>query len=516
MHSDSGSTTSIWMATTEVPSFPALAGDRTADVCIVGAGIAGITTAYLLGRAGRRVVVLDDGPVGGGETARTTAHLSNALDDRYDELERLFDRDGATTAARSHTAAIDRIEAIVAEERIDCGFRRVDGYLVLGGDTGEDALDRELAAAHAAGLTDVEKLPRAPLDFWDTGPCLRFPRQAQFHPLRYVAALARAIVRDGGEIYTGSHVDEIADGGPDGPAHVRTAGGHAVTADALVIATNSPVNDWVKIHTKQAPYRTFALGVRVPRDVVPTALYWDTLDPYHYVRLDCTNGGDEDLLIVGGEDHKTGQEDDADERFRCLEAWTRERFPMAGAVAYRWSGQVMEPVDAMAFIGKNPGDDRRTFIVTGDSGHGMTHGTIAGVLLTDLITGTPNPWAALYDPARITLKAAPEFLKENLNVAAQYSDYVTPGEVDSVDRIPPGDGAVVRRGTKKIAVYRAHDGTLHERSAVCTHLYCIVDWNSTEKSWDCPCHGSRFDPYGTVVNGPAVAPLRAVDEPTPD
>ena len=510
MPSDSGHTTSVWMGTAEVPEFPPLREDREADVCVVGAGISGLTTAYFLGREGKKVVVLDDGPVGGGETGRTTAHIVNALDDRYYEIENFHGEGGSRLAAESHSEAILRVEGIVREEQIDCGFRRLDGYLFLGGDSTEDELDRELAACHRAGLRDVEKLERAPLDFWNTGPCLRFPSQAQFHPLRYLAALARAVVRDGGEIYTGSHVNEIEDGEP---AHVKTEDGHTVTARDLVIATNAPVNDWVKIHTKQAPYRTYVIAARVPRGIIPLGLYWDTPDPYHYIRLDATSGeGAEDLLIVGGEDHKTGQEDDADERFRCLEEWTRARFPMVEDIAYRWSGQVVEPIDYMGFIGKNPGDDRHTYIATGDSGNGMTHGTIAGILLTDLIAGRPNPWATLYDPARVTLKAAPEFLKENLNVAAQYRDYATPGDTDSADTIPPGSGAVIRRGAKKIAVYKDDDGTVHERSAVCTHLYCIVGWNSAEKTWDCPCHGSRFDPYGNVVNGPAVVGLKEVEE----
>jgi len=219
----------------------------------------------------------------------------------------------------------------------------------------------------------------------------------------------------------------------------------------------------------------------------------------------------EELLIVGGEDHRTGQEHDPEERFRRLEEWTRKRFPMIGKVDFRWSGQIMEPVDYMAFIGKNPGTDQHIFIVTGDSGNGITHGTVAGILLTDLILGRKNPWSKLYDPSRVTLRATPHFLKENLNVAGQYTDWATAGDVALYDDIKPGSGAVIRRGVKKIAVYRDDEGGIHERSAVCTNLYCIVNWNSVERTWDCPCHGSRFDPYGQVVNGPAIMPLAKVE-----
>ena len=515
MRTDSGHTTSLWMDTADVPDHPPLGSDAETDVCIVGAGIAGLSTAYLLARDGRRVLVIDDGAIGGGETSRTTAHLSFALDDRYYELERVHGREGARLAARSHITAVERIERIVADEGIDCDFERLDGYLFLGAKDGPEILQKELEAAQRAGVEGVERVARAPLSSFDTGPALRFPAQGQFHPMRYLAGLARAIVRQGGRIHTQSHADEIEGGSP---CRVKTSKGHTITAGAVIVATNSPISDYVVTHVKQAPYRTFVIAGRVPNGSVPKALYWDTLDPYHYVRLHHVRSGNgtegHDVLIVGGEDHKTGQKDDAVERFRCLEEWTRERFPMLESVAYRWSGQVLEPMDHMAFIGPQPGDAENVYIATGDSGQGMTHGTIAGMLLTDLIAGRKNQWAKLYDPSRLTLSAssAMEFAKENLNVAVQYADWVRPGEVRSPDDIPPGSGAVIRRGARKIAVYRADDGQLHERSAVCTHLKCIVDWNSAERSWDCPCHGSRFDPYGAVLNGPAIKALGPVEE----
>ena len=240
---------------------------------------------------------------------------------------------------------------------------------------------------------------------------------------------------------------------------------------------------------------------------VPKGLFWDTADPFHYVRLQRED--DHDVLIVGGEDHKTGQEEseDGEARFARLESWARRYFPAAGEVEYRWSGQVVETIDGLAYIGKNSSSEPHIYIATGDCGDGMTHGTIAGMLLTDLIMGRPNAWSQLYDPARIHLSAAGEFLKENLNVAAQYGDYVTPSDVNSPDKIAPGAGAVIREGLKKLAIYRDQDGTLHKHSAVCTHLGCLVAWNDTEKSWDCPCHGSRFDPLGKVIAGPALTPL---------
>src|ERR1041385_8706187 len=235
-------------------------------VCIIGAGIAGLTTAYLLAKEGKHVVVLDDGPLGGGMTARTTAHLTNALDDRFYELERLFGEDGSRLAAESHTSAIDRVEKIIQEEKIDCEFERLDGYLFIPPDGKIKVLEDELPAAHRAGLTEVTRLERAPLDSFDTGPCLHFPRQAQFHPLKYLAGLAQPIEAAGGNIFTASHADRI------GEHTVTTTAGYPITADSIVVATNSPVNDRVTIHTKQAPYTTYVIGARVAKGSIPTML----------------------------------------------------------------------------------------------------------------------------------------------------------------------------------------------------------------------------------------------------
>lgn len=508
MKSESGKTRSVWMATVELPEPAALAANLLSDVCIVGAGIAGMTTAYLLAREGRSVIVLDDGRIGGGMTERTTAHLSNAIDDRYFEIERLHGEEGARLAAQSHTAAIDRIEAIVANEGIDCDFERLDGYLFLPPGESEVVLERELRAAHRAGLRDVTLVARAPIGSFDTGRCLRFPRQAQFHPLKYLAGLRRAIERDGGRIFGGTHASRMEGGDR---ARVETDSGYVVSAGAIVVATNTPVNDIVTIHAKQAPYTTYVIGARIPRGSVPRALYWDTADPYHYVRaqrVSGTSGDEHEILLVGGEDHKSGQADDGDRRHSRLEAWARERFPTIERIEYRWSGQVMEPADGVAFIGRNPGDPRNVFVATGDSGMGMTHGTIAGILITDLIMGRECPWVPLYEPSRKTAGAFLEFAKETANVAAQYvEDYLTAGDVGAPEEIAQGEGAVIRRGITKLAVYRDERGALHERSAVCPHLGCVVSWNSLEKTWDCPCHGSKFDRYGRVINGPANSDL---------
>jgi glycine/D-amino acid oxidase-like deaminating enzyme/nitrite reductase/ring-hydroxylating ferredoxin subunit len=479
--------------------------DVSADVCIIGAGIAGLTTAYRLAVEGKSVVVVEDGEIASGETSRTTAHLVNALDDRFYHLEQLHGEKGARLAAQSHSVAIDLIESIVSTERIDCEFERVDGYLFVPPGESIETLEKELEATHRVGLQATRLIDRAPIPSFDTGPCLHFPNQAQFHPLKYLAALVQCIEDRGGRIFTNTHAESIDDGEP---ARVATTGGPAITASAIVVATNTPVSSRFVIHTKQAAYRTYVIGLPVSKGVVPKALYWDTPDPYHYVRLQ--DAGDHGVLIVGGEDHKTGQAHDAEARYAHLETWTRDRFPVTGDAMYRWSGQVMEPVDSLAFIGRNPGD-KHVYVVTGDSGNGMTHGTIAGILLPDLILGRENAWETLYDPSRKSLRAAGEFAKENLNVAAQYGDLVTGGDVRRIDEIPTGSGAVIRDGMRKLAVFRDAQGKTHAFSAVCPHLGCIIDWNDGEKSWDCPCHGSRFDPQGRVINGPANTDLEPVD-----
>ena len=511
MKSDSGKTKSAWMEAVKMPETSSLLKNITCDVCIVGAGISGITTAYLLAKEGKRVVVLDAGDVGGGETGRTTAHLSDAQDDRFYNLIYLHGEKGARMAAESHRAAIEKIEEIVNEEKIDCDFDKLPGYLFALTDKEEEELNKELEAAHQVGKTDVVKLKHCPVPSLTPGGCLEFPEQAQFHPLKYLSGLVAAFQKLGGTIYTNSHVRQFEGGLV---ARVTTDAGYTVTANHLVVATNTPVNDWVAIHTKQAPYRTYAIAARVKKGAIEKGLYWDNADPYHYIRLTADpaataeNGEPEtELVIVGGEDHKTGQEHDTHKPFERLENWMRTHLPMAKEVVYRWSGQVMEPVDYVAYIGRNPMDKDNVYIATGDSGQGMTHGTIAGILLTDLIMKRPNEWETLYNPSRVTLKATPEFLRENLNVAAQYSDLVTPGETETVTDVAPGTGKVIRRGVTKVAVYCDDKGIRHERSAICTHLGCVVNWNDVEKSWDCPCHGSRFNPYGKVITGPALKDL---------
>lgn len=509
----SGDNVSFWIDTTPIISFKKPEGPAKTEVLIIGGGIAGLTTAYLLSKAGKKVIVVEDGFIGSGETGRTTAHLSNALDDRYYYLERVFGKEAAALAAESHTAAIDEIEKIIRTEHIDCAFRRVNGYLFLHPSDKEENLDKELEASQRAGLSTT-LLPKIPTMAGGSDQrCIVFPNQAQFHILQYLSGLAKAIIRYGGIIYTEAHAESITKEG-------ATVNGFAFRADHIVVATNSPVNDVLTMHTKQHAYRSYVIAGKIRKGLLPYALWWDTGDmdskwvsqPYHYARV-AEYDSENDLLIVGGEDHKTGQGDEEflseSARYDKLEAWTRECFPMLGDLSYRWSGQIIEPVDSLGFMGKNPGDEN-IYIITGDSGNGMTHATLGGMIITDSIRGIPNRWQELYSPSRITLSTAIDFLKEAGNMAVQYMDWIGTPDLQNIADLEPGQGGVLSHGIRKIAVYRDYDNKLSAFNAVCPHLGCIVQWNNDEKSFDCPCHGSRFTHEGKVVNGPSIENLRKI------
>lgn len=396
----SGENLSYWLAVAPPIIYRKLDHSIDTDILIIGGGISGLTTAYCLASSGRKVTVVDDGHVGSGETGRTTAHLTCALDDRYFELEKMFGREKAKLAADSHTAAIEWIKDTVNREHIDCHFKRVPGYLFLHTNDVKETLEKEYDATQRAGLPTrmLNKIPGI-ADEQDQS-CIEFPNQGQFHVLLYLKGLAEAIVRLGGEIYTSSKAENI-------DANGASVNGYQVNASHVVVATNTPVNDLVTMHTKQFPYRTYVIAAKIPKGKLPYALWWDTGDPdskwitqpYHYVRLEEYDTR-HDLLIAGGEDHKTGQADDENisekERFIKLTDWVKKMFPGIQDIEYHWSGQVMEPIDSMAFIGRNPGD-KNIYIITGDSGNGMTHGTLGGIIISDMISDKKNKWEDLYD-----------------------------------------------------------------------------------------------------------------------
>ena len=500
---------SCWMEEPPIEA-PALDSDVECDVVVVGSGIAGLSTAYELARAGKSVVVIDRGAIGRGMTARTTAHLATELDDFYEALIDIRGEEEARLYHESQRAAVDRVEAICREAGIDADFRRLDGYLVPTEDYPIADLQKEFDACRKLGVP-VEWVDRAPMSGLDTGRSLRFPDQGRFHPLKYLAGLARAIVAHGGRLF--ADTAHVSDEEKDGGVEIVTERGPVIRAKAAVFATNSPTNNKVAIHPKQEPNRTYAIAGRVPKGSVPDALLWDSYEKYHYVRIQELSET-EDLLIVGGEDHRSGEADDMPDRFARLAEWTRKRYPSFGRSDFSWSGQVMETIDFMPFSGRNPGN-RNIYIHTGDSGQGLTNGVAGSLAIAAAILGRACPFAGIFDPGRKpahSTTAIGEFVRGQAGAVKNLAEKLGPGELGSADALKPREGAIIRRGLHKIAAYRDDDGTLIERSASCTHMGCIVHWNSFERCWDCPCHGSQFAVDGQVLNGPAVKPLAEIDD----
>lgn len=493
--------------------FPKLTEDVSADVVIVGGGISGLSIAYNLVQAGKSVVVLDSKTRGSGQTGRTTAHLMLWNDDYYSELISVYGLSKATLVADSHVKAIEWVEQTVQREGIDCKFTRLDGILFPHDSSPKtlETLDQELEAAHRVGLQGVEKVDlQGEAAGGSIRTALKFPGSAEFHVLQYLDGLADAITAKGGKIYEGTKVTHISGN------KVETQDGHNVKAHATVMATNSPINHSLAIHARQAPDRSYVVGLRMPKGAFKRASYWDTASPYHYVRSEEVDGYE--VLVVGGEDHKTGQDPaDYEDSYAKLEAWARQRWSDAGERVFQWTGQVMEPSDLLGLYGREPLNDGNLgghlYVATGDSGQGMTGGTIAGMLISDLILGRSNPWEHVYSPSRVPVRdgsSAMEAATQAKDTVQKLAESVLP-RVKARKDIVKGDGAIVQHGLDKVAVYRDDTGVEHAFNAVCPHLGCLLEWNPNEKSFDCPCHGSHFDKQGKCINGPAKADLTPRD-----
>lgn len=498
---------SVWLATSPDPGYPPLTRDLRVDVAVVGAGITGLTAAFELQKAGLTVAVLEQHALGHGMTGHTTAHLTQVFDTRLHQLVSDFGEDAARTIWEAGRVALDTIERLCDEEGIDGDFRRVPGYYYAYRDSDRDSVRQEVQLAQQLGF-EAELVAEIPYPV-PAFEAMRVPDQAQFHPLRYLSGLARRLKERGGQIFVQTPVSRIHSGQP---ARL-TANGHTITADHLVLATHQPLHNPILV-SKVISYQTYALGVTVAKGTFPQALAWDTADPYHYWRQQPMK--DHDVVIVGGYDHRTGHEA---ETARCagkLEAYVQEALRgRPHRVAYHWSGQVLEPVDGVPFIGRN-GKAENEYIGTGYAGAGMTMGTYAGLLIRDLVLGRENPAARLFDPGRLNLRAgAVTFLRENLAYPKRILlDHPGREEVD-LEALKPGEGKVVHLEGRQVAACRTAEGELHAVSAVCTHLGCTVHWNGAEGSWDCPCHGSRFGPAGDVLNGPTMQALPPVELPRP-
>jgi glycine/D-amino acid oxidase-like deaminating enzyme/nitrite reductase/ring-hydroxylating ferredoxin subunit len=504
-------TTPVWRADIEAPHFPTLSSDLRVDVLVIGGGITGVTAAVMLKRAGRTVAVIERGEIGGGETGHTTAHITYATDTRLTELVKRFGRDHAQAAWDAGHFAMEQIADIVASEGIDCELQRVPGYLVAveGGDLHAQARELEAEAALAAELGfDAAYVESAPLL---QRPAIRFANQLKFHPLKYHFALAQRIPGDGSHIFEKTEATEFC---PE-RGHI-IANGRRIRFNYLVLATHVPLQgrnsalSTALLQSKLAAYSTYAVGAKLAGGHAPEALFWDTGDPYLYLRVDRRAGGD--YVILGGADHKTGQEEDTEKPYATLERTLHKIWPDA-VINHRWSGQVIESVDGLPFIGETA---ELQFVATGFGGNGLTFGTLAAIMARDRVLGLRNPWEDLFGVERKEFSSLWNYLKENKD----YPYYLAKSEVaatagDNLDAVERGEGKILRLYGQKVAAYRDEHGAVTTLSPVCTHLGCTVAWNSAEQTWDCPCHGSRFTAKGEVMGGPAVKPLANANVPLP-
>ena len=504
-------TTQIWTTDFQAPHFPTLDKDISVDVLIVGGGITGVTAALMLKRAGRSVALIERGRIGGGETGHTTAHVTYATDKRFSKLVGTFGKDHAEAAWDAGRLGMEQIATFVASERIDCEFRRVPGYLVAAGNGDVIAeakeLDDESALVEGLGF-DSTYVESAPLL---NRPGIRFANQLKIHPLKYIHGLARKIPGDDCYVFENTESGEFS---ADGWQVI--ANGFRIRFEHVVFATHVPLQgrtgtiSAALLQTKLAAYSTYAIGAKIPAGHTPESLFWDTGNPYLYVRVDRRDGSD--YAIVGGADHKTGQEPDTEKPFHDLERTMRTLWPDAD-IDHRWSGQVLESVDGLPFIGETA---ERQFVATGFGGNGMTFGTLAAIMARDWVLGVRNPWADLFSVNRKELSSLWNYLKENKD----YPYYIATSQIaatagDNLDLVGCGEGRILRIDGAKVAVYRDDHGTLTTLCPVCPHLGCIVAWNGAEKTWDCPCHGSRFTSKGEVIAGPAEKPLSNQEVSTP-
>ncbi len=505
-------TTSYWIDSASLPRFPKLDRHLEVDVAIVGGGIMGITAAYLLKKSGRTVALVERARCATIDTGHTTAHLTAVTDLRLTQMLDLFGSDATKAVWDAGGAAIDQIVAHIRREDIDCDFHWVPGYLHAPIDSSAsrspEPFKREAAAAADLGI-QAEFAAQIPVFAL---PGVKFPHQALFHPRKYLAALLRQIPGEGSHVFEATEMT----GSEEKPLAV-VAGDFKIRCRDLVLATHTPLTgntgliSALLFQTKLALYTTYAVGARVPSGRLPEASFWDTADPYYYLRVD--RHQDYDYAIFGGEDHKTGQQSDTEAVFHRLEERFRAVVPDA-RIDRRWSGQVIETNDGLPFIGETA---EHQFAATGFAGNGMTFGTLSAMMAADSILGRRNPWQQLFHPTRKKFSGGTwDYLKENKDYPYYLvRDWLGGAERESLSAVERNQGKILNLHGKKVAAYRDQHGKVTLCSPICTHLKCIVDWNNAEQTWDCPCHGSRFKPTGEVISGPAEAPLEPLPLSTP-
>ena len=500
---------SYWIASTPETAYPPLEGTVRADVAVVGAGITGITTARLLKQGGATVALVEADGVARGVTGYTTAKLTSGHALVYDDLIGRFGEQEARTYAEANQAAIELIAALVGELGIECDFERTDNYVYAQRAEQRERIEREVDAARRAGLP-AELVEETPLPF-AVEAAVRLPNQAQFHPRKYLLPLVATIPGDGSHVFERTKIVAVEDTGATPRCRVVSAERAEVVADHVILATHIPFADRGLFFTKVHPSRSYAVAARIATESAPSGMFINTGTPTRSIRSVAGDGSR--LILVGGEGHKPGEDDDTRERYGALEAFLRDEFPAAAAVTHRWSTQDYMSVDRVPYVGRLTRRGDRVLVATGFGKWGLTNGTAAARMLADAVLGSENPWASLYDAKRLDVRAsARRFVTENASVARHFvGDRLRLGDRRSASELGPGEGAVLRAGGRLVAVSRTDDGRLVALSPLCTHLRCVVAWNRAERSWDCPCHGSRFSSEGKVIQGPAVDDL----EPRP-
>jgi glycine/D-amino acid oxidase-like deaminating enzyme/nitrite reductase/ring-hydroxylating ferredoxin subunit len=501
-------TEAYWHRSASLPRFGSISSDLEVDAVIIGGGLTGITAAYLLKNAGVKVALVERNQFACCDTGHTTAHLTYVTDERLHTLVKFFGEDAARAFWEAGAVAIDEIDKIVREQRIECEFKRVPGFLhgaINDGDKNERdllQLDADLGRKLGFETEFIEQVPYA------KKAGVRFEHQAKFHPLKYLRRLLESIQGNGSHVFEDTEAGEI-----ESKPLIVHAGKYKLRCSYLVIATHTPLMGKSSLasatlfQTKLALYTSYVLGGTVPGGIVPEALFWDTSDPYYYLRVD--RQVDHDYLIFGGEDCKTGQEKDSKQVFERLEILFKRFFPSAN-IQHRWLGQVIETNDGLPFIGETA---KQQFVATGFCGNGFTLGTLSAVMARDRFLGRKNAWFELFAVDRRKFHGGTwRYLRENLDYPYYLiRDRLGKPKGGSVDDLKIGEGKILQINGKKTAAYRDEDGKVNLLSASCTHLKCIVHWNAADKTWDCPCHGSRFKPTGEVLSGPAEEPLEKAE-----
>jgi glycine/D-amino acid oxidase-like deaminating enzyme/nitrite reductase/ring-hydroxylating ferredoxin subunit len=488
---------SYWAKSSERPDYPPLSGELGCDVAVIGGGIVGVTAALRLAREGARVALLEARWIGSGATGYTTAKVSSLHGLTYARLESSFGPETARVYGEANQTGLDEIASLVEGLSISCDFRRKPNFTYTESERNRSAIMDEADAAKRAGLpaafvTDTDELP------YRVAAAVRFSDQAEFHPVSYLNGLAAAAADFGCTIHQGSRVVSVDQ---NDPCRLQTDRG-SVSAKHVIVATHMPILDRGLYFARTHPERSYVVMARVRGDI-PQGMYLSDESPAHSLRSVPTEDGE--MLLVAGESHKTGQSDAA-ERFRELERWARERFDVS-SIEYRWATQDGMPADGLPFIGRLWPFSDRILTATGLRKWGLAMGTAAAGMLADQVLGRENRWAPVFTPMRLhPLAAGLDFAKENANAGLHFVvDRIA--NRGSADDLSAGEGRVVGSGLGQRAVFRDEDGELHSLSARCTHLGCIVNFNRAERTWDCPCHGSRFAATGEVLEGPAVRPL---------